>query len=40
MGVSCHNLNENKLALDYVLRAYNLAKTAEPRNEEFLKHII
>lgn len=24
IGLSCHNLNDNKLALDYVLRAYNL----------------
>ena len=32
MGLSCHNLNDDKLALDYVLRAYNLAKAVEPKN--------
>ena len=48
MGVACQNLKDNKLAFDYLLRAYNLINNNNNNNcnnndnedQEFLKSII
>jgi len=40
IGLSCHNLNDEKLALDYVLRAFNLLKAMEPKNKDLVNNVI